>query len=204
MKKIVKRILLVLGILLVVGFLAFLYLIPPFTLAPPEAFIEPERAAYPSLDKIADPAQRAIAERGKYLVQTVGCTGCHTAGGDKGPKFETEFLAGWMKFEDPNYGTVLSRNLTPDPSTGLARRTDEQVKRVLRTGLLPEGRVCYPLFMPWADFSNFSDEDRHAIVVFLRQLTPVYHKIPDFASGSDQPVNAAFGLDYAGHRGEEK
>ncbi len=200
MKKIVKRILLIVGVLLVAAFLAFLYLIPPFTIAPQEAFIEPERAAYPSLDKIADPAQRVIAQRGKYLVQTIGCTGCHTSGGDKGPKFETEFLAGGMKFTDPHYGTVLSRNLTPDPITGLARRTDDQVKRVLRGGLLPEGRVCFPLFMPWADFSNLSEEDRHAIVIFLRQLKPVYHKIPDFSPESDQQYNATYARDYAGHQ----
>ena len=123
MKKILKWTLLVAGTLMVIGFFAFLYLIPPFTLAPPEAFIEPERQAPPAVESISDRAERAIAERGRYIILTVGCSGCHTTGGDKGPKFDTEYLAGGRKFAVPKYGTVVSRNLTPDPKTGLARRT---------------------------------------------------------------------------------
>ena len=197
MKKIFKWIAIILGVLVVVGFLSFLYLIPPFTLLPPEEFTKPELAVVPALDHITDPAQRAIAERGRYLVLSIGCSGCHTAGGDQGPKFETQYLAGGLKFTDPIYGTSVSRNLTPDRTTGLARRTDDQVKRTLRSGIFAEnGRVFHPLFMPWADFSNLSEEDRHAIVAFLRNLKPVKHAIPDYTREFDQPYNAFYGLDY--------
>ncbi|MBI1805599.1 MAG: cytochrome c [Ignavibacteria bacterium] len=203
MKKILKRILIGVGILLIIGFLAFLYFIPPFTLAPPETFIKAEADAAPSLDQIKDPAQRAIAERGKYLVMRIGCSGCHTPGGDQGPKFDTEYLAGGMKFTDPLYGTSISRNLTPDLNTGLGQRSSDQVKRTLRTGVFSEtGRVFNPLFMPWGDFSNLTEEDRHAIMVFLRNLKPVVHKIPDFSPTSDQKYNSFYVLDYGIHGGK--
>lgn len=198
MKKFLKWALLTLGFLIVIAFVCFLYLIPPFKLVPPEGFIKPQADAYPALDRMSDPSQRLIAERGKYLVQTIGCTGCHTPGGDKGPKFETDFLAGGMKFIDPASGVSVSRNLTPDPATGLARRTDAQVLRTLRTGVFAEdGRVFSPIVMPWAGFSHLTEEDRFAIVTFLRQLKPVSHKIPDHVSHTEGTVYEVYGQDYS-------
>jgi hypothetical protein len=203
MKRILKWVAIVVGSLLLIAFIAFLYLIPPFTLAPPEAFIKPESEAPPSLDHITDPAQRAIAERGKYIVMYTGCVGCHTPGGDKGPKWD-EYLAGGLKFTDKHYGTVVTRNLTADPSTGLARRTDEQVKRTLRSGVFAEdGRIFNPFFMPWGDFSNWTEEDRYAVVTYLRNIKPMKHKIPDFSPASDAPSMSFYGLDYAIHEGEK-
>lgn len=200
MKRFLKRASILIASLLMIGFVAFLYLIPPFTAARPETFIAPEAQAPPKVDHISDPVERAIARRGRYLILSLGCTGCHTPGGDKGPKFATEYLAGGMKFTDPLYGTVVSRNLTPDSATGLRQRSDDQIKRTLRTGVFAEnGRMVYPLFMPWADFSNLTEEDRHAIVVFLRHLTPVRHMIPEFTRSSDQPAYGFYGLDYGIH-----
>lgn len=200
MKKFLKWAAIVVVCLVVIGFGAFLYLIPPFTLAPPEEFSGPETKAAPVVDNIADPAKRAIAARGRYLVLTIGCTGCHTPGGDQGPKFDTEFLAGGAKITDPFYGTVVCRNLTPDPTTGLARRTDTQVLRTLRSGVFAEdGRVFDPLFMPWSSFSNLTEEDRFAIVKYLRTLKPVKHGIPDFKRESEEPVFSFFEQDHGIH-----
>ncbi len=178
MKKWLKRIAVVLGILVVLGFLAFLYFIPPFTLIPPEKFSAETAAAAPALDAIADPAERAIAERGKYIATASDCSGCHTPLGDQGPKWE-QYMAGGNPTAFRGYGTFNTRNLTPDPVTGLARRTDEQVQRVLRSGLLPEGRVAHYRDMPWAAYSNWTPEDRYAVLVYLRHLKPVEHHVPD-------------------------
>jgi hypothetical protein len=197
MKRILKWTALAVGLLLVIGFTAFLYLIPPFTLAPPEAFSKPETDAAPALDQISDPAERALAEHGKYLVQSIGCAGCHTPTGDKGPEWD-HYLAGGFKFTKRGYGTVVSRNLTPDTETGLSARSDDQVKRILRSGVFADGRVFHPFMMPWADFSNLTEEDRHAVVVFLRHLKPVRHKIPDFSPSSDAEQEIVYGgSDYA-------
>jgi hypothetical protein len=178
MKKILKWVGIVLGVLVVVGFLGFLYFIPPFTLVPPEEFIKQTAVAAPSLDNITDPVERLIAERGKYIVTTSDCSGCHTQVGDEGPKWD-EYLAGGNKSVFRGYGTFTTRNLTSDKETGLGRRTDDQVKRVLRGGLLPEGRVAHYRDMPWATYSNLTEEDRHAVVVYLRHIKPVVHRIPE-------------------------
>lgn len=178
MKKILKWVAIILGSLAVVGFLGFLYFIPPFTLIPPEEFIKPTLTAGPSLADITDPVEKALAERGKYIVTVSDCSGCHTPLGDEGPKWN-EYLAGGSKATFQGYGTYVTRNLTPDKESGLARRTDDQVKRVLRGGLLPEGRVAHYRDMPWAAFSNWTEEDRYAVLVYLRHLKPVRHTIPD-------------------------
>ena len=67
-----------------------------------------------------------------------------------------------LKFHTPK-GTFVSRNLTPDKTTGLGRRSDDEVKRVLRSGVIPDGRVTSYRLMPWGAFSNWTDEDRHAV-----------------------------------------
>ena len=189
MKKALKWVAIILGVILVLGFVGFLYFIPPFTLVPPEEFITTTAAAAPSLDDITDPMERALAERGKYIVTVSDCSGCHTQIGDQGPKWE-EYLAGGNRTAFHGYGTFVTRNLTPDKETGLARRTDEQVTRVLQSGLLPEGRIAHFRDMPWAVYSNWTVEDRYAVLVYLRHLKPVLHKIPDddTTAVSDDPA----------------
>lgn len=202
MKKALKWIAIVLGSLLVLAFLGFLYFIPPFTLVAPEEFSKPTAAAAPSVEGITDPVERALAERGKYIVIVHDCSGCHTPLGDEGPRWD-EYLAGGNKTVIREYGTFVTRNLTPDTLTGLGRRSDEEVKRVLQDGLLPEGRVAYYRDMPWAFFSNWTMEDRHAVLVYLRHLKPVYHRIPqeDTVTVADDPsaIETAYGTDFAGH-----
>ena len=202
MKKALKWIGIIVGTLAVLGFLAFLYLIPPFTLAPPEAFSGPTASAPPSTEGIKDPVERAVAERGRYIVLVHDCTGCHTPLGDEGPNWK-EYLAGGNKAAYKGYGTFLTRNLTPERSTGLGRRSDEEVTRVLQSGLLPEGRVAHYRDMPWAYYSNWTMEDRYAVLVYLRHLNPVYHGIPldeTTWSISDTAANEVFfGPDFGEH-----
>ena len=57
------------------------------------------------------------------------------------------------------------------------------MKRVLRSGVYPDGRPISHTAMPWAQFSNWSDEDLHAVVVYLRHIKPVRHEIPPPAPG---------------------
>lgn len=162
----------------VVGFLGFLYNMPPFFLVAPETFSNDMRKAPPPVDGIADPAQRAIAARGRELVMNLGCTGCHATNGARGPDL-TKYLAGGGVKIVSKRGTYVSRNLTPDPETGLARRSDDEVKRVLRSGVFPDGHVVPYTSMPWASFSHLTEEDRHAVVVYLRNIPAVRHTIPE-------------------------
>ena len=163
MKKFLKWAVLVVLVVAIVGFGAFLYPIPPFLIAAPETFSKPVSDAPPPVTGITDPAERAIAERGRYIVMTTGCIGCHATNGPQGPDYSKYLAGGGLKL-NTKQGTFVSRNLTPDKDTGLARRTDEEVERVLRSGTFPDGHVVPPTVMPWANFSNWTEEDRHAVL----------------------------------------
>lgn len=204
MKKILKWVGFIGGPLVVIGFLAFLYLIPPFYLVPPEEFVKQNAAQGPALDQIKNPAERMLAERGRYIVLRTDCSGCHTPVGDQGPKWD-EYLTGGAKgiFGEDHLETYC-RNLTPDPTTGLARRSNEEVLRVMRSGILPEGRPAYWRRMPWPFLSRWTEEDRYAVLVYLRHLNPVYHNIsePSRGESASDPnvIETAYGGDYAGHK----
>ena len=197
MKRFLKWALLVLAVVAVCGFGAFLYFIPPFFITPPENFGKALADAAPAITDIADPAQRAIAARGRYLVMTDGCIGCHATNGSQGPDLTKYLAGGALKFQTP-HGTFVSRNLTPDQESGIGRRTDDEVKRVLRSGTFPDGHVAVGSVMPWPAFSNWSEEDRHAVVVYLRHLKPIAHRIPGPAPGNAITIPGAIEQDYAG------
>jgi len=182
MKRVVKWVALAVVVLAACGFAAFLYFVPPLTSTDPREFINLEASMAPAVDGIADPAVRALAERGRYLVLTTECTGCHVTPGPQGP-LPDMYLAGGRPFTTNVHGVVVSRNLTPDRETGLGARSDDDVKRVLRSGVYPDGRPIPHNAMPWAQFSNWSDEDLHAVVVYLRHIRPIRHEIPPPAPG---------------------
>jgi mono/diheme cytochrome c family protein len=197
MRKFLKWALLLLAVVAVCGFGAFLYFIPPFFITPPETFGKAMADAAPTVDDIADPAARAITARGRYLVMTAGCIGCHATNGPQGPDLTKYLAGGALKFQTPS-GTFVSRNLTPDPDTGIGRRTDDELKRVLRSGTFTDGHVSPGTAMPWPLFSNWSEEDRHAVVVYLRHLKPIVHKIPDPVAGNAITIPGAIEQDYGG------
>jgi len=202
MKKFLKWSGIVLGAILVVGFALFLYFIPPFMIAPPDEFIKPNLAQGPSLEDIKDPAEQMFARRGKYIVVSTDCSGCHTTIGDKGPRYDDAYLAGGQKGYYVYDGLeTYCRNLTPDPTTGLARRTDAEVLRVLRSGVLPEGRQANWRRMPWPFLSNWTEEDRYAVLTYLRHVKPVKHEIEDAEPAppltDPNATEEAYGGDYS-------
>lgn len=197
MKTFLKWAIILIVVVGVVGFGAFLYMIPPFTLVPPEEFSSQEANAAPTVEHITDPAQRKMAERGRYIVVYTGCTGCHTPGGENGPSWE-KYLAGGAKLIAKGFGTVVTRNLTPD-ETGLVSRTDEQVHQVLRNGIFHTGRLIHGRNMPWTTWSNWTDEDMRAVIVYLRNLKPVKQTIPDWTPEGAPEDPTALEAFYAGN-----
>lgn len=197
MKRILKWALVAVVLLAAAGFVGFLYFIPPLTLTAPEEFIKMAAETTPAVTGISDTAERAIAERGRYLVMTSDCGGCHTTQGPQGPD-PAYFLAGGMTFVTNTHGTVVSRNLTPDKETGIGARSPEDVKRMLRSGVFPDGREAPPHAMPWPYTSNWSDEDLHAVVTYLRSLKPIHHAIPEPKPGrADAIIPGAAEIAYA-------
>lgn len=126
----------------------------------------------PELHATTDPA--AIA-RGEALVfGPAHCVECHTASVDEYDRFfaggARPSLTGGFKFALGPLGTVYSKNITPDPETGIGRYSDPQVARMLRHGVRPDGKASISEFMP---FSNMSDADIVDILSFLRSQPPM-------------------------------
>src|SRR5215470_3666256 len=124
---------------------------------------------------------RALVGLGSYIVNAqAGCNDCHThpsyaPGGDPflgQPKQinADQYLTGGRQF-----GPFTSRNLTPDPDTGLpADLTFEQFLQVMRKGTdfdLKHPQIS-PLLqvMPWPVYGDMTDRDLRAIYEYLSAI----------------------------------
>lgn len=150
------------------------------------------------------PATRDQVLLGRRLVITRGCHDCHG-----GPEPGSE---GWLAGHGQDEAAFVvgehrawSRNLTPDPETGLARHSDRQVFNALRYGLRPAtspdvtvtssvpGTGNHPVepdylspLMPWTSWRHMSDAEIWAVIAYLRNgVAPVHNEIPDPVGPSD-------------------
>ena len=134
-----------------------------------------QRAGLPNAD--ATPTQ---IQRGRYLVLSSDCGGCHNRGTDD-PN-DPNWLAGYM----PNtpgqpflVGTFKTypANLTPDKETGLGNWTPQDIFNALTIGKDTDGMyLCPP--MPWLAWREKSDDELWAIVAYLRSIKPVKNAVP--------------------------
>lgn len=124
-------------------------------------------------------------ERGRYLVQLLGCGSCHTNGAIVGEPRGDQLLAGsdWgiaysNPLTEPNPGVVYPANLTPDPETGIGDWSVRQLVTMIQTGVDNHGGRTLPV-MPWPAYVDLRDEDARAIAAYLKSLAPVRHRVPD-------------------------
>jgi mono/diheme cytochrome c family protein len=116
-------------------------------------------------------------ERGGYLVNTImTCQNCHTPIGPNGPDF-SKALSGGLTFDEPPF-KVTAPNITQDPETGIGKWSNDDIKKVLRTGVRPNG-VPVAAVMPSSFYGIITDSDMNAIVAYLRTLKPIKNKVPD-------------------------
>ncbi len=154
----------------------------------------------------ADAEMTVTADRGEYLVTTIGCTDCHTPKKmtPEGPvPDEALFLSGHPQDEellpyDPNavqgyalfnmgltaahgpWGTSFAANLTPD-ETGIGSWTEEQFLRAMKEGQwrgLEGTRKILPP-MPWENYRHLTDDDLKSIFAYLRTIKPVDNVVPN-------------------------
>jgi hypothetical protein len=74
-------------------------------------------------------------------------------------------------------GGAVASNLTPHRD-GLAAASVPALSRALRSGIDTHGRAMHWQAMPWDIFSHWSDEDRLAMIAYLRALPPVPGRVP--------------------------
>ncbi len=154
----------------------------------------------------AAPTQEQIVERGRYLVETIGCEDCHSpkvmteygpapdperrfAGhveGDVKDKVAKDALANWALFNMSltaaagPWGISYAANISSDES-GIGTWTDEQFIRAMREGqfkgLVGTRKLLPP--MPWPNFAKLTDDDLKAMLAYLKSTKPVQNVVPE-------------------------
>ena len=102
---------------------------------------------------------------------------CHTPASPFSGFMTANWLAGGMEARWRLFGSSVSSNLTPHRD-GLAAASVPTLSRTLRSGIGTDGRALHWQAMPWDIFSHWSEEDRLAIIAYLRALPPVDGRIP--------------------------
>lgn len=129
--------------------------------------IPPPNSYGPPVGKVPDVPRGDKVAYGRYLAGPLAhCVECHSPPGPQGaPDRENNLGAGGLVFHGP-WGVSVSANITP---TGLARYSDEDLKRVITTGSRPEGP---PLKPPMAVqyYARMRASDLDALVAYLRSL----------------------------------
>lgn len=145
-------------------------------------------------------------KRGKYLVTTMGCNDCHSPKkmGANGPEIISELMLSGFPSDRPiiklvnpmikegfmvfypdltaaagSWGVSFAGNLTPD-ETGIGNWTEEQFKKALIEGKfkgIDSERMLLPP-MPWPNYASLTNEDVHAIFMYLKNIKPVRNIVP--------------------------
>jgi mono/diheme cytochrome c family protein len=150
-------------------------------------------------------ARPGPVERGRYLVETIGCSDCHTPKkfGPSGMELDTtRLLSGhpegsalpappagkgpWIATFNTDltawsgpWGISYAFNLTPDENTGIGSWHEETFVKAIRTGR--HMGVARPILppMPWQMYKNLTDDDLKAIYAYLRSIPPVKNRVPE-------------------------
>lgn len=123
----------------------------------------------PPVRSVAAMPRKDLVAYGKYLAGPAGhCVECHSPPGPQGaPDIENKLGAGGFSFYGP-WGTSVSTNITP---SGLARYSDADLRKVITTGVRPDGSRLKPP-MGTSYYARMSGGDLDAVVAYLRALPP--------------------------------
>lgn len=127
---------------------------------------------------IKAPAENDTLAYGKYLVDNLACYHCHsksiTALDYEIPEKSKGYMAGGMKFKDPEGEKLFASNLTPDTETGLGLYTKYDFRKAVIKGARPDGdSLSYPM----QKFRHLTNKQCDAIYYYLQSLEPKKNKI---------------------------
>jgi cytochrome c553 len=140
-----------------------LYELPALRVIPSSEIARTVTASIPRLAPTGSvtPEQAALAARGRYLYTVASCALCHSNDGASGAKIS------WTAF-----GSLWSRNMTPDRETGIGAWSDREITRAIRSGVTPDGRTLHWQGMIWDHASNWDEADVRALIAYLRAMPP--------------------------------
>jgi mono/diheme cytochrome c family protein len=122
-------------------------------------------------------AAQDLLERGRYLVEAVmACDGCHTPRGPGGADMSRRFSGGPQVWDEPAY-TVRGSNITQDPETGIGKWSEADLKKMLVSGVRPNGVPVAPQ-MPFPFYKVLTPRDLDAVVAYTRSLPAVKREVP--------------------------
>jgi mono/diheme cytochrome c family protein len=138
-------------------------------------------------------------ERGAYLVTGVmNCGNCHSPKGPPAVVAGKDFSGG-LSWDVPPFAVTAS-NITQDKETGIGAWSDADIKKLLRTGVRPNGTALAAI-MPVGFYGIITESDMDAIVAYMRTIKPVSNMVPapvyrmptksDAFPGSEQPYTEA-------------
>src|SRR5271169_417407 len=151
-------------------------------------------------------ARRDSGEHGKRAIRSgatrvntiMTCGNCHSPKGPPDVVAGKDFSGG-LSWDEPPF-KVTATNITQDKETGIGTWSDADIKKLLRTGMRPNGLPIASI-MPVGFYSIVTDRDMDAIVAYLRTIKPVSNKVPDpiyrmaapvqIFPGSEQPYTEA-------------
>ena len=120
-----------------------------------------------------DPKNADTVYLGAYLVNATGCSDCHTQPQYVGDPFSggpivvnaARYMGGGRPF-----GTVISRNITPNAAGKPAGMSYPEFSQALRNGT--DFDHIHPLLqvMPWPRFQYLTDRDMQAIYQYLTAI----------------------------------
>lgn len=129
--------------------------------------------------RIETPSPADRVAYGRYLSNSIGCFGCHSADfktmDELVPEKTKGFYGGGNALLDQRGETIQTANLTPDEATGIGKWSEEDFDRALRLGVRPDRTV---LLYPMLPMPEFSREDTAALYAYLRTVPKRLHAVP--------------------------
>jgi len=162
-------------------------------------------AALPTAAVLASDENGAVIMSGERLVHNMDCNACHTPKifTPEGPRPDPERMlaghrsdekipavpegqigpAGWGGLFNNSltawagpWGVSFASNLTPDEKTGIGLWTEEIFVDSMRNGMhVGEAR---PFLPPMPSYPGLTDEELHAMYVYLKSIKPVSNAVP--------------------------